>query len=312
MRKFRLLCIILILLLLPVQVFAAGIIDEAKPVTMTISCYDGDTPLAGVAYDIFLVATVDAYGELTVTEEFSLFNVNIRGEDDTAWMDLARTLEGYVLLNELAPAHSGVTDAEGKLTFPGENPIMVRGLYLVMGYRHSQEGYVYEQLPFTVLLPGRDSQTDEWVYNVEVNCKLESREEEITYIDITVLKAWEKDKESLRPEEIKVFLLCDGKVYEEVLLNKENSWRWEWKQLEENHSWTVVEAPVHGYQVELTQEGTKFLLTNTYINEIPDSPDKPDLPQTGQLWWPVPVLMALGMLLMVIGLIRRRGDEYDA
>lgn len=312
MRKFRLLCIMLILFLLPVQVFAAGIIDETKPVTMTISCHDGDMPLAGVAYDIFLVATVDTYGELTVTEEFSSFNVNIRGENDAAWMDLARTLEGYVLLNELAPAHSGVTDAEGKLAFPGENPTMVRGLYLVMGHRHSQDGYIYEQLPFMVLLPGRDSQTDEWVYDVEVSCKLESREEEITYIDLTVLKAWEKDKESVRPEEIKVFLLCDGKVYDEVILNKANSWRWEWKQLEENHSWTVVEAPVHGYQVELTQEGTKFLLTNTYINEIPDSPDKPDLPQTGQLWWPVPVLMALGMLLMVIGLIRRRGEDYDA
>ena len=312
MRKFRLLSIILILLLLPVQVFAAGMIDETMPVTMTISCYDGETPLAGVAYDIFLVATVDAHGELTVTEEFSAFNVNIRGKNDDAWEELARTLEGYVLLNALTPAHSGVTDAEGKLTFSGENPTIVRGLYLVMGCRHSQNGYIYEQLPFMVLLPGRDSRTDEWHYNVTVSCKLESKEEEITYIDLTVLKAWEKDREAVRPEEIKVFLLCDGKVYDEVMLSKGNSWRWEWKQLEENHSWTVVEAPVHGYQAALTQEGNKFLLTNTYINEVPDDPDNPDLPQTGQLWWPVPVLTALGMLLMVVGLIRRRGEEYDA
>ena len=53
--------------------------------------------------------------------------------------------------------------------------------------------------------------------------------------------------------------------------------------------------------------------------EKPDNPDKPDnpgkpgngvpgnkLPQTGQLWWPVPVLIAAGFLLIIFGLIRRR------
>jgi len=33
------------------------------------------------------------------------------------------------------------------------------------------------------------------------------------------------------------------------------------------------------------------------------------LPQTGQLWWPVPVLAALGVVLVISGLLlRRRGD----
>lgn len=31
------------------------------------------------------------------------------------------------------------------------------------------------------------------------------------------------------------------------------------------------------------------------------------LPQTGQLWWPVPYLMAMGLLMIVVGLFRRRG-----
>lgn len=32
------------------------------------------------------------------------------------------------------------------------------------------------------------------------------------------------------------------------------------------------------------------------------------LPQTGQLWWPVPVLAGAGALFFVIGLVRRRND----
>ena len=32
------------------------------------------------------------------------------------------------------------------------------------------------------------------------------------------------------------------------------------------------------------------------------------LPQTGQVWWPVPALMVSGLILIMLGLIRRRGD----
>ncbi|MCI8698029.1 MAG: hypothetical protein HFF29_02820 [Oscillospiraceae bacterium] len=45
-----------------------------------------------------------------------------------------------------------------------------------------------------------------------------------------------------------------------------------------------------------------------------DDPDVPlgDLPQTGMLWWPVPVLAIAGLMLIVIGIVRRRtGGWYD-
>lgn len=40
-------------------------------------------------------------------------------------------------------------------------------------------------------------------------------------------------------------------------------------------------------------------------------PTNPNLPQTGQLWWPVPVLMAAGLFLIVLGLLRRREERYE-
>ena len=41
---------------------------------------------------------------------------------------------------------------------------------------------------------------------------------------------------------------------------------------------------------------------------LPDTPvpTGPALPQTGQLWWPVPLLICAGLLFVVIGLVRRR------
>ena len=44
-----------------------------------------------------------------------------------------------------------------------------------------------------------------------------------------------------------------------------------------------------------------------------DDPDVPlaTLPQTGQLWWPVPLLAASGMMLLLLGLIWNRRGRSD-
>ena len=58
-----------------------------------------------------------------------------------------------------------------------------------------------------------------------------------------------------------------------------------------------------GYTVTVTQEGTLFVVTNTYPGKTP-----PKLPQTGLLWWPVPLLACAGLALVLAGAgARRRG-----
>ena len=107
-------------LLLPLQALAAGSIDLNRDVSLTISYQDGNTPLVGAEFDIFLVATVDEYGELTTTKDFAQFNVNIRGKNDEAWRNLASTLEAYILRDSVAPTDSGRTGKDGLVTFPTE------------------------------------------------------------------------------------------------------------------------------------------------------------------------------------------------
>lgn len=46
--------------------------------------------------------------------------------------------------------------------------------------------------------------------------------------------------------------------------------------------------------------------------EPPETPAPGKLPQTGQLWWPVPVLTSAGLLCIVVGLLRRRGNRDEA
>ncbi len=195
-----------------------------------------------------------------------------------------------------------------------------------------------------VMLPGLDKENNIWDYDVTVNAKFDSSpipDDPDNYtIDRKVLKVWADDgHEKDRPKEVIVQLLCDGKVYDTVTLNAAMNWRYTWTGLDDCYTWTVVEKESEGYTVEVTREGITFVVTNTCNEDIPDKPATPDtsapltdkythvhtpttsaapdtpgnptLPQTGQLWWPVPVMIAFGMLFVIIGLVSRRGTDDE-
>lgn len=58
--------------------------------------------------------------------------------------------------------------------------------------------------------------------------------------------------------------------------------------------------------VTVSREGETFLVTNT--GHGPQNPGEPTLPQTGSLWWPVPLLAACGLICLALGARRRRHD----
>lgn len=329
----RFLFLTVFVLLMSSAAFAAGSIDLNREMKITISCQNGTIPLTGVNFNVYLVAAADETGELTATEGFQKHFVNIRGKDDDAWRTQALTLEGYVLRDQMAPFASGKTGADGTVSLETGKQGLVPGLYLVLGQSHVQDGYRYDAAPFFVLLPEQDREQNEWVYEVVVSAKMEPSKlpenpDKPETVKRKVLKVWKDNgHESKRPEEIQVSLLCDGAVYETVSLNAENDWRYTWETLDANAQWTIVEQEIEGYQPEISRDGVTFVLTNTYEEDTtnppsdtpnppgnmpntPANPDKPEkLPNTGQLWWPIPLLLCAGLSFIVIGLIRRRNAQ---
>ena len=102
-------------------------------------------------------------------------------------------------------------------------------------------------------------------------------------------------------------------MYDTITLPQNGAWKYTWQDLDTNHVWTVTETKLPGYQEPaVQQEGNTFIVTNTCSKPgTPVEPGKPILPQTGQLWWPVPALLAAGLLFVVIGLICRRGERHE-
>lgn len=314
-RIIHVLTAIILVILLTTQVTAVGPIDPAQEVSLEILCPNNGTPIVGAEFSIYHIASVDPYGQLTPTEMVGSYNLDLSDASESDWLTLISTLEGLLLRDQVAPTDFGVTDENGQLRFPSQTERLEQGLYLVMGGRLEQDGFVYQMQSFLVMLPTADQVNDIWSYEVSVRPKytkepLPGDETE----RIKVLKIW-KDQgyENMRPTQIQVQLLCDGEVYDTVTLSQENGWSHTWEDLEPGHQWLVVELTPDGYTVVVGRTGITFTVTNTFEGPPPPPTEPPpDLPQTGQLNWPIPVLIFVGLFLVLVGILLRRGSGYES
>lgn len=300
MKKYKkiVLSLLLCCLFFPLTIQAAGKINKEQDVSLTLSCSHENVP-----FYLYYVASIDEYGELGVNSSFSDFNVNITGKNDEAWNELALTLAGYVDQEQMTPAASKKTDVNGNITFPS----LDQGLYLICSEKVSSNGMIYQTSPSMVLLPSLDEINNDWVYDVNVNPKGEEIED--TNTSIKVQKVWkDSGNENKRPSSIRVQLYKDGEIYDSITLSEENNWQHIWENCSTKSNYTLVEQKLDGYTVVVSKEGITYLITNTYKMPSSTVPNK-NIPFTGQLWWPVLVLVTVGLIFIVIGLIRRRQNE---
>ncbi len=306
-----LLALLLLATLLPMQAYAAGPIDTDADASLTVTYRYGSTVLPGVQFDAYRVADVSFDTQFTLTGDFRDYPVSVDGLDAAGWNELAVTLKGYVQADSLTAFATGTTDENGTLRFSGKP-----GLYLIIGKGIVLGEYSYTCAPFIACLPDMDTENNAWNYDVTANPKAARDKDfdptEDTAITRKVLKVWEDHGYTDEiPQEIEVTLFCDGEVYDTVSLSKENNWRYTWDTLERGHDWTLTEETVEGYTVKITQEGQTFVVTNTNrkapATSTPTSGGK--LPQTGVLWWPVPILLMLGLVFVGIGLYDRKRKE---
>lgn len=335
--------------MLPAQYFGAE-----KDITFIIEYED----FAGVEFDLYYVAKTEDFSHFTLTGDFEEYPVKVNGLDSEDYRKLANTLSGYVERDRLQPYDSGKTDKNGRLVFPNHAKSLKKGLYLIVGEKHTQGNYIYTPEPAMVFLPGIDPETGKEIDRVTAEPKYDKDKKPgdggKDSVTRKVIKVWDDNgNKNKRPESITVQLLKDGKVYDTVKLNEGNNWRYTWKNLNPEYKWTVVEKEIKDYTVEIDREGITFIITNTYDSpDEPDKPEKPDepnepnhpdkpdqpnqpnrpdepsrpdnpnhpdgpdhpeesLPQTGVLWWPVPLLTAAGLLLIAIGWLIHRGADRE-
>ncbi len=117
--------------------------------------------------------------------------------------------------------------------------------------------------------------------------------------DLTVIKKWDDEGSKNRPASVSVTLYNGETAVETVVLSDANSWTYSWSNLSGNGQWQVVETNIpKGYVPSYQADGTTVTITNTQT-----------LIQTGQLFWPIPVLCLAGVAMIGFGLVMMRKKQ---
>ena len=298
---------ILAIMLFPITISAAENIDFNHSHSLAVTAVYEQKPISGMQFDAYLISTVDKNGELKVLDRYVKYknDLDIRGKADERWHAIAQVLTQEIIIDKnLKPSYSSVTDTSGVATFTD----IPMGLYFIMSSTLKKDSYIYTTSSFFVMLPEQDLSNNTWNYDVVANAKPEYKP---IMADYEVIKVWEDDCHTdQRPKSITISLICDGEVYDTVTLPHNEAWSYTWKGLDTNHQYTVTEKKEYGYKdPEIQQYGNTFIVTNICDNPYTNiKPNNPNLPQTGQLWWPVPLLIIFGLLFVAIGVIQNRGN----
>lgn len=274
-------------------------VDLTHPLTFTIQADDNadDAHLPGVTFKLYQVADMDEDARFTLKAPYSQLNIDINAMKNAAdWAAASEAMKA--LTTDITPTAEGTTDADGRVVFTDLTP----GLYLVSGVPTIIGTWAYSFQSFLTAIPTRDME-EVWQYDVLSTIKLERSE---ATINLECLKIWEDDNRGTnRPTEIEVHLLQDGIQIDAVRLNAENNWHHIFCDLPADHEYSLREVldGNSGYEPQYSIVNGVYVITNY---QTATATPTPSIPETGQLWWPVPLLAGSGMILFVIGWILHR------
>lgn len=268
----RIVCFVFLTLLccfLPMTLFA-----NSDFMNLDVSC-----PVSNMQVSLYRVADEN----YKLVDSFSRYSIDLKQDVQGA----ANALENRILMDGIEADACVTSDSSGKASFTG----LESGIYLVVGKEVFQDGVFYMPQVSLVSLSG----------DLSVDLKYETS---VKPSRIHVLKVWKKDNKKSRPKSIEVCLLrSDGVVVDKVILNSDNQWSTTWENLSTSYTYSVMETSVpSGYKESCYREKDSVVLTNTgsYTDKKEEKKDD-ELAFTGQLWWPVPVLLFVGLVLFGLG-----------
>lgn len=267
-KVFYLIFISLLCCFLPMTLFA-----DSDFMNLVVNC-----PVSNMQVSLYRVADEN----YNLVDAFSHYSIDLKQDVQGA----ANALENRILMDGIEADASNSSDSSYKASFSG----LESGIYLVVGKEVFQDGVFYMPQVSLVSLSG----------DLSVDLKYETS---VKPSRIHVLKVWKRDNKKSRPKSIEVCLLrSDGIVVDKVILNSDNQWSTTWEHLSTSYTYRVMEKSVpSGYKESCSREKDTIVLTNT--GNFTDKVEKKDevLPNSGQLWWPVPVLLFVGLVLFGLG-----------
>ncbi len=267
--------------------------------TLTVQFTPMGMPAADEEFFLYRVADLTSDSSLALTDSMQILPLDLEALSADGLEKHAFTFENYVMALNIPHDHALRLDQNGK----GEFTNLQDGIYLGIGQPVTLGGVTYFPQSFLVRLSD----------SITVEPKYASSSDRTD--SLTIQKQWADTHKKGRPETVTLQLYENHQCKAIVTLTEETKWRYTWENLDPRNEYHIIESPIpQGYSVSLSRQEGCLIITNTRTESTNTPTDAPTqtpndtLPQTGMLWWPVPLLAAVGLLLLLMGWLLKRKD----
>lgn len=257
-------------------------------IKITLTEKEDNIAINGAELSLFHIADAKEKDHNLIFEYTKNFTKCSVALDDITVDNLAENFENCLKDNTATKIE--ITNKNGKVSYNN----LDLGLYLV---KQTNKVKGYSNIDsFIVIIPKVEN--NKWTYSVEAEPKIDIYKT----MDVKVIKVWNKQNENTKlPESVKIQLLKGINVIDTVILNKENNWNYVWEDIEKSDKYSVKEIEIpEGYTVSYTNNENTFTVTNT-----------DELPRTGQIYQPIILLSAIGVLFILVGLYEIKKETHE-
>lgn len=220
-----------------------------------------------------------------VTGSFAKYNVKLGdATDGEALGKLSDTLASYVAADDIKPDYTGTTAASGKASFN----VTQEGVYLITATAVEVNNVRYTPKATIVRVP-YISTNGQLVDKVTVELKYERRS-----IGTGSVSTSSQTTSASTPS---VSTSKSSTSTSPVTTTTVTSSAFN------NSSSVSTPSATSGTTTTVTSSDTGTATTTVKTTTATTTTKQPELPQTGQLWWPVPVMFVVGVLLFLVGII---------
>lgn len=236
--------------------------DSTAEGSLTVTYQYQKAAINNADINLYRLADWSAKGGYTPTGDFANHTAypvdwDILNADQQTLRDFANTMAGYIAVNKPAAENTLKTDSAGVATFNQ----LKDGLYLAVVAPYQGNVLTCQTAAMLVALPNVHKPAAEQ-RTLSIEPKADCAVPPTTTISVN--KVWKDKDQSKRPESVTMNLLQDGKIYDSIMLNTANGWKYTWKGLQAKHEYTVVEANVPGnYTALVDRENNDYTVTNT-------------------------------------------------
>lgn len=316
--------------------------EEVTNTSLKVICQTEDVILSGMEWNLYRVGSNIGDNDYSLEGDFKDYRVSLKNLSTSEMLDVANTLENYAILDAIIPLDNGKTDENGVITFAdlesglyllsGKSVIIddkkyIPSAILVEVEENSEVAFQLTSYPKFTVNTISDNLIEYTVKKIWLNDEdnLKSRPSDIVVelyqngelvqtVSLNDNNEWSYSWTSLDSDEWYVKEVEIPKNYkviyrtDEVIYLIVNTYEDEEEFTDTNSNTSMgsnnsdSDFNTTTASVSVTTDSTDNSKSSNTSNNTTTNNDIDKLPQTGQLWWPVPILTVSGLVLIAVGM----------